>query len=41
MLFYAAAQRLDRKARRARIADFGASTHGGDFLKRLLTTLRD
>lgn len=41
MLHYRAAKRRERRQRRARIADVGAATHGGDFLKQLLTTLRD
>lgn len=41
MLHHSAALRRERKQRRARIADVGAATHGGDFLKQLLTILRD
>ncbi|WP_404633227.1 hypothetical protein [Dyella ginsengisoli] len=41
MLHFTAALRRERRQRRQRIADIGAAHHGGDFVKKLLQTLRD
>lgn len=41
MLFFDAAQRLERQQRRGNIADGSAAHHGGEFLKTRMTQLKD